>query len=156
MDFTKTQLNHINKQLDNNEAVYTSNEKDLQLDVSLHKVDGVDMAKIHIATQEEVVFSEWEKYLKCVEDKNLKEKKEKAFMLNIPKYLAIVFFISLSIVFFLFNDKFQGEDKILFYSIIGILPLLFCFIINKYQTRISTNFYKNMYNNLESEFKSIN
>lgn len=56
MNFSKTQLNHINKQLGKNDDIYNANEKDLQLDVSLHNINGIDMAKIHIATQEEVVF----------------------------------------------------------------------------------------------------
>lgn len=153
MNFSKTQLNHINKQLGKNDDIYNANEKDLQLDVSLHNINGIDIAKIHIATQEEVVFSEWENYLESVEDTILKEKKEKAFILNINKYLTGLFFIVLAVIFYLFADTFQSNNKIVFYSAVALLPLVFYFIMSKAQTKLTKDFYKNIFKNLESKQK---
>ena len=149
MNFTKTQLNHINKQLNPDNHSISNEENDLQLDVSYHKLDDVNMAKIHIATQEEVVFSKWEDYLKSVEDKLSIEKNRKKLMLNIIKYLTAGLIIALAIVFYLVEKDLKDEVRILFYISFASLPLLLYFIITKIQDKIASSFYNELYTNLE-------
>ncbi len=149
MNFTKTQLNHINKQLNPDNHSISNEENDLQLDVSYHKLDDVNMAKIHIATQEEVVFSKWEDYLKSVEDKLSIEKNRKKLMLNIIKYLTAGLIIALAIVFYLVEKDLKDEVRILFYISFASLPLLLYFIIAKIQDKIASSFYNELYTNLE-------
>jgi len=153
MKYTKEQLSHIEKML-NPRHFPPSDEKDLQLDVSYHKVDGVEMAKIHIATKEEVEYSKWEDFLISVEEKIKKEEKKSYIALNAGSILTVIFFIPMCILFFLLKDKLQVEKEIV-YICLASFPLFWYVLIGKIQKNINGRVYKKVKEKIETELSCL-
>lgn len=144
MKFTKEQLKHIEKILNPN-TFLPDDEKDLQLDVSFHKVDEVEMAKIHIASKEEVEYSKWEDFLSTVENKIKEKEKKHYFILNLGNILTVLFFVPLYItIFILFKDNLQQIEKTVFYIFFAVLPLIWYLVSNKFQRHLNNKLYKNI------------
>ncbi len=111
MKHTETQLKHINNILNKDGRMEDMFEDNLQLDVKYDKVKGIDVARIHIATKEEVVYNDWEQFMENKDKEIDKRIKKNRFKHDVVSIATIMFFVLLSFAIWLFSDSFKNENE---------------------------------------------
>lgn len=156
MKYTETQLKHINNILNKDGRMEDMFEDNLQLDVKYDKINGIDVARIHVATKEEVVYDDWEQFMENKDKEIDKRIKKNRFKHDVVSIMTIMFFVLLSFAIWLFSDSFKNENEILIYGIVAIAPMIIYFFGAFIQNKISNKFYTNFYKEINNDIKKKN